>query len=215
MSLPRRSLLDPLLQYRDVTRRQLLARIDRRHELLGIGGDDALDEFARIDFPRHDRLRFRVRSKQTGLRIEPQFGLSLVRIRAMTDETVLGKYRPHVAIELDHLRQRRLSRPGDSSSSTYEANADQQAAHQQTAHELTHHLRTPSAKSKPPRVARHPAGKSRRHDGQRRCDSPAEERLFPVRNWFETTPRFPPSPRRGGSGRGEDGQVDVPLVPPP
>ena len=69
-------------------------RIGRRHEIVRILGEDAPDQLALVWFAGHDGLFGNRRLAH----VQAEFALALVRVRAVTIETVLGKNRPDVAI---------------------------------------------------------------------------------------------------------------------
>ena len=76
---------------------QVAIGIRRRHLLIRILGQDALDQFAIVGLPRNDRF-FRPLPIE---RVEPQLALALAGILAVAVEAVLRKDRTNVATVVD------------------------------------------------------------------------------------------------------------------
>ena len=111
MFLPRRSLLDPLLQQRDLPLGKLAPGGDGRYPALLVGGGDALDHGAFFQVARENRA-VAVAEILLGrlFHVEVEHGGAMGLVRAMAREAVLRQDRPDVAIELDLLRQGRAGR---------------------------------------------------------------------------------------------------------
>ena len=80
-----------------------LVRLGRRHELVFVGGDDALDEFADVGFARDERFLGQRRLPD----VEAQLALSVRFVLAVASEAVVRKDWQHVAAEADRLRRER------------------------------------------------------------------------------------------------------------
>ena len=100
------SLLDPFPQQRHVAlgQRRLL-RFRRRHHLLGIVGEDALDHLTGVGLAGGDR-RVTTEIPQRALAgVEAQLGLAILFVRPVADEAVVGEKRADVLIEPDAVGQ--------------------------------------------------------------------------------------------------------------
>ena len=99
-----RALGDPAFENFFLLSGEFLVRIGRRHQFVFIGAEDPLDQIAFIRLARHEGVLL-----HSGLtHIEPQFRLAMASVVAMAVETVVREDRPHITVELDLLRQRRL-----------------------------------------------------------------------------------------------------------
>ena len=88
---------DPLFQEVGLSRRERRLLRGRRHSKIGVGGADALDEFALGRFARHDRAGLH------GLiaNVEPELRLARLRVRPVALKTLARQNRPHVLVEVD------------------------------------------------------------------------------------------------------------------
>ena len=85
---------------------ELLVRLRRRHDLVGISGEDPRDERALGGLARHDRAG----GDRVIPQVEPEIGLTMAGVGAVARETVVGEERPDVAVKRDLLCR---VRPGD------------------------------------------------------------------------------------------------------
>ena len=81
--------------------RQLAVRLRRRHHLVGVGRQDAADEFALVRLGGHDHAA----RPLSLLSVEAEVRLATVRILAVAGEAVLGQDRPHVPAVRDGRRR--------------------------------------------------------------------------------------------------------------
>ena len=98
-----RTLRNPPTKHIDLRRSQRLrAGLLRGHPLVGVVARGALDEFARVRLPRHDRNLAGFRGREgVVFQIQPQLALALRLIRAVAGEAIFRKDRPHIAVEVD------------------------------------------------------------------------------------------------------------------
>ena len=108
MPLVVRALFEPLLEHRHLPRRELLVRLGRRHDVVGIRRRDAPPQRALRHLPRHHRAQpfAQVRARAV-LGIQTQLRLALLLIRPVAREAVVRQNRPHVVVEIHLLRHRR------------------------------------------------------------------------------------------------------------
>ena len=104
MTLVLGSFGDPLLQRFDLFGGQLLSRLGRWHHRGGISGRDAADDLALVRTPGDDRNLARLAFPH-GLvvGVESQPGVTLLRIGAVTAQTVLRKNRANVTVKVDSI----------------------------------------------------------------------------------------------------------------
>src|SRR5207253_1619409 len=76
---------------------QNLAGFWRRHDFLGIGGKDVLDEFALLRFAGNKNLAF----ESDVSHIQAELGFALIFVRAMTGVTILRQDRADITVKLD------------------------------------------------------------------------------------------------------------------
>ena len=107
MPFPLRVLFDPAPQQIDLRRRQLVARIGRRHFFVRVVAGDAAKEFARLRLAAHNRAGLLAVADRSSFRIQPQVRLPLILVRPVTLKTVVRKNRPNVPVET-HLFPRRF-----------------------------------------------------------------------------------------------------------
>ena len=107
MPRPRRSLLDPSSERRDLFGRELFFGVRRRHSIARVLARDPRDELAPPGVARNDGDRLR-----DALPVEPQFTLSTLRIGTVARKTFVGQNRPNVAVETKsgRIRAQTLSR---------------------------------------------------------------------------------------------------------
>jgi hypothetical protein len=100
---------DPTGECVDLSGRELLARIGRRHALGCVGGCDPLDNRTPCRLAGDDRpgLNRKLADVQTEIRF------AMGRIRAVAGEAFVRQDRPDVAVEVDRLGGERKSGPGD------------------------------------------------------------------------------------------------------
>jgi hypothetical protein len=101
MGRPLRPFRDPALEYLNLRGLERLVRLLRRHALISVVGRDATDQFALVrlawDDGRHAvPIGFRI-----FLDVEAQLGLTVLLVRAVTGEALVGQDRADVAIEID------------------------------------------------------------------------------------------------------------------
>ena len=104
MPLVFRTLRDPFPQDFLLPRREFFVRLRRRHQLVLVRRENALHEFARLGLSRHERLAL----QRLLADVEPQLCLAVFRIVAVAVEAVVREDRPHIAVEFDLRRQRRI-----------------------------------------------------------------------------------------------------------
>ena len=98
---PRRPLLDPAPQHRDLLGRQLLAALLGRHLQLGVVVLDPIDQVALIGLARHDRRLAPLKlGERPFLGVEPQLGFALLIVGPVAGETVVRKDRPDLPREI-------------------------------------------------------------------------------------------------------------------
>ncbi len=98
---PGRSLVDPFLQQLDLVGSQLLARLRRRHLLVGVVTGDAFEQLAVAGLAGHDdRVS---RPECTLLEVEPQVGFSTLGVWTVAEEAVFRQDRQDVQAESDRL----------------------------------------------------------------------------------------------------------------
>src|SRR5207302_9688098 len=86
---PAGSLVDPLAQKGALLGGQPFAGPERRHDLAGIDGCDAGDEFTRRGLPRHDGSRAVSEIAEGSLfRVQPEVGLALALVRTVTRKAI-------------------------------------------------------------------------------------------------------------------------------
>jgi hypothetical protein len=98
------TLLDPLFQDVLLTLGELLVRIRRRHEVVFVIGEDAGDELAFAGFAGNEGFGLHGLVSE----VEPQIGLTMLRIVAVAVEAVVAQNGPHIAVELDFGRHGRF-----------------------------------------------------------------------------------------------------------
>ena len=99
MRLILRALGDPALEQILLRAGEFLVRVRRRHEVIGVLGEDAFDELARVRLAGDESL-----GGDGGLaHIEAELGLALLLVRAVAVKAVVGKNRPDVAVVIDLL----------------------------------------------------------------------------------------------------------------
>jgi hypothetical protein len=92
-----RALRDPLLQQILLLGSEDFVRIGRRHQVLGIVREDALDQFALARLAGHDCFAF-----ESGFaEVEAEFAFALAGIRPVAGETIVGKDGANRLIEAD------------------------------------------------------------------------------------------------------------------
>ena len=107
--LPGGALFDPALDQRDLGGLEGLVLLGRRHDLLFVLGDDALEERALVRLALDDGRRFflavlgHARCEEAGFGIEAEARLAGGGIGAVAVEAVFGHDRADVAVELDLL----------------------------------------------------------------------------------------------------------------
>ena len=104
MPLIFRTLRDPLFEDLLLPHREFFVRLRRRHQLVLVRRENAFHEFARLGFPRHERFAL----QRLLADVEPQLCLAVLRIVAVAVEAVIREDRPHIAVEFDLRRQRRI-----------------------------------------------------------------------------------------------------------
>ena len=110
----------------------------RRHHAVGIGGDDAGDEFAGPRIPGHDRPRAALQFRAGLLGdVEPQARLPLGGVGTMAGEAAVGQDRPDVAVERDPRRLPR-SRGLGGARTPHREHAREQHRHQSWEGEAHH-----------------------------------------------------------------------------
>ena len=83
--------------------------LGRRHHLVVIVREDATHQFACIDIERHDRARPGLHLRHsTFCEIEPQARLARALVRPVARKAAIREDRPHIAREVDALRNCRL-----------------------------------------------------------------------------------------------------------
>src|SRR6185295_6566796 len=97
---PLRPLLDPALDERDLARRELLARLARRHDVVDFLRRDALPELALRQVARNEGRLARLRGS-VGAVAEIQAQVALADAGAVALDAVLGEDRADVPVELD------------------------------------------------------------------------------------------------------------------
>ena len=104
--LPRRALLDPATHERDLGGLKLLVGFGRRHDLILVGGEHALEEGALVGLALDDGRRLFLAlfvdagGEETGFGVETQAGLAGAGVRAVAMEAVVRQEGADVAIEL-------------------------------------------------------------------------------------------------------------------
>src|SRR5207245_9434208 len=101
---PRRALLDPAADERDLAGVEPVGGPDWRHAHRGIRGCDAADHFAGRRIARHDSEMAAQILFRSGFGVKPQLALSISLVRPVAGVALVGKDRPDVAVELDLLR---------------------------------------------------------------------------------------------------------------
>ena len=96
------ALRDPAAQQFLLLLGEGLVRFRRRHDLVRVGQEEPLHEFARLRLAWHDRLL----GQSVGADIETQLGLTVAGVVAVAGETVVGEDRPNVPVEFHRLRDR-------------------------------------------------------------------------------------------------------------
>ena len=108
MALPRCALFDPPPDERDLSRRKrLVAAVSRRHTHSGIGGADAVEQFAAIRIAGNHRRFVPAHLPGTSFRIEPQVHFSSGFVGPVAQKAAVGQDGPDVAAEVNPLRRSR------------------------------------------------------------------------------------------------------------
>ena len=93
MTFPVRALGDPALQKFDFLDRERLARIWRRHAEIVIRAVYALHQETLFRVSRNNRWATISLCESGGLLVEPEFGLPVIGVRAVTPEALVGQNR--------------------------------------------------------------------------------------------------------------------------
>ena len=99
------TLLDPFFEDVLLSQREFFVRVRRRHEVVLVGRQDPGHEFTLADFAGNEGLC----AYSFLADVEPQIGLTMLRVVAVAVEAVVAQNGPHIAVELDLGRDRRLS----------------------------------------------------------------------------------------------------------
>ena len=93
-------LSDPALEQILLRTRELLVRVRRRHQVVGVFGEDALHQLALVGLAGNEGLL------RDGVlaHIEAELGLALLLVGAVAEEAVVGKDRADVAVVIHLLR---------------------------------------------------------------------------------------------------------------
>jgi len=109
-----RSTRDPSPQGIDLGRSKRLTALRWRHQLIGVGRDQALQQFALVWLTGHDRERPAAQVlERTFAGIQPQAllpALSPVLVGPVTQETIVGQDRANVAVEIRHIGRASIQR---------------------------------------------------------------------------------------------------------
>ena len=102
---------DPIAECLNFLFAQWRMLIGRRHPRVGILAGNPRDHFAFVGLVWHDRLVATQISPRTILVVQPQTGLSGVRVGTVTSDTVLGKNRADIATKIDFFAPCSCARP--------------------------------------------------------------------------------------------------------
>ncbi len=108
--LPRGALFNPRFDLRHLRGLQCLVRLGRRHDLVFVLGDDALEERALVGLALDDGRGFFLavlvlaRGEEAGLGVETQAGFARAGVGAVAMEAGVGEHRADVAVELHGVR---------------------------------------------------------------------------------------------------------------
>ena len=106
MRLPWRALSDPLFHKRDLLRLQLLVRIRRRHEIVFVLRDEALEEVADLRLVFDDGgLLAVLGGEEACFGVEPQAGFARAWIGAVAVEAGVCEDGADVLVEANRLRR--------------------------------------------------------------------------------------------------------------
>jgi len=109
--LPRRALFDPAAHERDLVGQELLMGFRRRHDLILILGEHALEEGALVGLALDDGRRFFLaalvgaRREEARFGVEAEAGLAGAGVRSVAVEAVVGEQGSDVAVELHVVRR--------------------------------------------------------------------------------------------------------------
>ena len=107
------TLRHPLLHQLLLGRREFLVGLHRRHQLVLVGGEDAVHQLTLTGFSRHDRPRARLSRSQCLLpQIQPQLTFPGAGIRPVAGKTVVREDRSDVTIVTQNRRGCCLHRRG-------------------------------------------------------------------------------------------------------
>jgi len=103
-------LFNPRFDLRHLRGLQRLVRLGRRHDLVFVLGDDALEERALVGLALDDGRGFFLavlvlaRGEEAGLGVETQAGFARAGVGAVAMEAGVGEHRADVAVELHGVR---------------------------------------------------------------------------------------------------------------
>lgn len=100
MLLPYRTLADPRSNRADLRWRQGMARFRRRHQIVGILGDDPPQQFTVFGVAGDDHATFAIDTQQSGSTIKTKARLASPLIRTMTFETRSREKWPDLRLEI-------------------------------------------------------------------------------------------------------------------
>ena len=98
---PGGAFFDPLIEDFFLLFREREFRLRRRHHLVAVFAPNSLVQVAFFQVPGNDRKIATEVGAHCFLRIEPEFGLLILRIGTMTIEAAIRKNGTDVAIEID------------------------------------------------------------------------------------------------------------------